>query len=147
MLEFWGDYHFLSNFHWSDVKMQGEVYPTVEHAYQASKSSDQEYRRRVRDAWQPGIAKKMGRVLQEQGGVDPEWWDRRLWVMYTLVDRKFQIPDLRVKLMATGGVALVEGNWWGDDYWGVCRGKGHNWLGRILMAVRNGVPFEAMAGV
>ena len=28
------------------------------------------------------------------------------------------------------------GGGWGDVFWGVCKGKGKNRLGRILMAVR-----------
>ena len=31
---------------------------------------------------------------------------------------------------------LVEGNTWGDRYWGVYNGQGKNWLGRLLMQVR-----------
>jgi predicted NAD-dependent protein-ADP-ribosyltransferase YbiA (DUF1768 family) len=31
----------------------------------------------------------------------------------------------------------VEGNSWGDTYWGVCKGKGQNKLGHILMQVRS----------
>jgi predicted NAD-dependent protein-ADP-ribosyltransferase YbiA (DUF1768 family) len=32
---------------------------------------------------------------------------------------------------------LVEYNYWGDLYWGVCRGEGENHLGRILMEIRS----------
>ena len=34
---------------------------------------------------------------------------------------------------------LVEGNTWGDRFWGVCGGVGLNWLGRLLMQVRDEV--------
>lgn len=37
---------------------------------------------------------------------------------------------------STGDVELVEGNWWGDRFWGVCDGVGENRLGRCLMEVR-----------
>jgi len=47
-----------------------------------------------------------------------------------------QNPDLAAKLIATGDEELVEGNTWGDTYWGVCRGVGQNKLGKILMNVR-----------
>jgi predicted NAD-dependent protein-ADP-ribosyltransferase YbiA (DUF1768 family) len=46
-------------------------------------------------------------------------------------------PDLRAKLLATGERPLVEGNHWGDRFWGVCDGQGENWLGRILVRVRD----------
>lgn len=32
---------------------------------------------------------------------------------------------------------LIEGNTWGDTFWGVCRGKGENNLGKILMRLRS----------
>ena len=38
--------------------------------------------------------------------------------------------------MATGNAVLVEKNDWGDTFWGVCSGKGENYLGRLLMQVR-----------
>ena len=31
---------------------------------------------------------------------------------------------------------LVEGNKWGDQFWGMCRGYGLNRLGGILMQIR-----------
>ncbi|CAM0109837.1 hypothetical protein VPH166E361_0119 [Vibrio phage 166E36-1] len=47
-------------------------------------------------------------------------------------------PSLRSKLLDTSDVELVEGNWWGDKYWGVClkTGEGENNLGKLLMKVR-----------
>ena len=44
--------------------------------------------------------------------------------------------DLKEKLLATGDAELIEGNTWNDTYWGVCRGKGKNHLGKIIMEVR-----------
>jgi hypothetical protein len=43
---------------------------------------------------------------------------------------------LAKKLVATGDRELVETNEWGDQFWGVCGGRGENWLGRLLMARR-----------
>ena len=40
-------------------------------------------------------------------------------------------------LLATGEEYLVEGNTWGDKYWGVCGGIGLNHLGKLLMQVRD----------
>lgn len=57
--------------------------------------------------------------------------------MLNLLRYKFsQHMDLREALLATGDAVLVEGNWWGDTFFGVCRGEGENWLGRMLMQVR-----------
>lgn len=43
---------------------------------------------------------------------------------------------------ATAEELLVEGNNWNDTFWGVCRGRGENNLGRILMKVRSEVKTE-----
>jgi predicted NAD-dependent protein-ADP-ribosyltransferase YbiA (DUF1768 family) len=57
--------------------------------------------------------------------------------MATLIAEKFgRHPDLASKLVSTGSVELIEGNWCGDTYWGICRGKGQNNLGKILMVTR-----------
>ncbi len=45
--------------------------------------------------------------------------------------------DLAQRLLATGDAELVEGNNWGDRFWGICRGEGRNELGKILMKVRD----------
>jgi predicted NAD-dependent protein-ADP-ribosyltransferase YbiA (DUF1768 family) len=47
---FRGDHAFLSNFFESPIKFEGDVYPTVEHAFQAAKTFDAEERAKVRDA-------------------------------------------------------------------------------------------------
>ena len=47
--------------------------------------------------------------------------------------------DLRSLLVATGDRELIEGNTWGDTFWGVDKntGQGENHLGRILMELRD----------
>jgi len=34
------------------------------------------------------------------------------------------------KLLSTGNCEIQEGNYWGDTFWGVCKGKGENNLGK-----------------
>lgn len=48
-----------------------------------------------------------------------------------------QNEDLKQKLLSTGNALLIEGNTWGDTYWGICNGRGQNKLGKILTRVRN----------
>jgi len=63
----------------------------------------------------------------------------RLLISFTwrlTMRQKFKQPELKAKLLATGDAELIEGNHWGDIVWGVCRGKGENRLGKILMKVR-----------
>ena len=58
--------------------------------------------------------------------------------------RKFmQNPELRDKLLATGESTLIEGNNWGDYFWGKVNNCGENQLGIILMDVRAKLQWNA----
>ena len=113
--------------------MDGKVYPSSEHAYQAAKTLDEEERDQVRIAPTPGDAKRRGRRVTMRKD-----WDRiKRRVMFKLVMDKFTRNEpLKKKLLETGNDSLVEDNTWGDTYWGVYNGKGKNHLGKILMRVR-----------
>ncbi len=130
---FKGTYEFLSNFYMVDVEFDGFTYPSTEHAYQAAKSLNEKAREAIRNADTCGRAKKMGQKVT----LRKDWEDVKRSVMLGLLRKKFAHEDLKAKLLATGTAELVEGNWWGDTYWGVCKGKGKNWLGRLLMQVRD----------
>jgi ribA/ribD-fused uncharacterized protein len=130
---FFDQYYFLSNFYPSKIEYEGIMYPTVEHAYQAAKSLSMGNKLYIRDLSTPGRAKRAGRRIK----IIPDWNERRLKIMLELVATKFVThPDLAKKLIETGDADLVEGNTWGDTYWGVCEGRGENHLGQILMKVR-----------
>jgi hypothetical protein len=75
----------------------------------------------------------MGRAVD----IRADWEKIKLNVMYTCLKLKFADPALKQKLLDTGSTQLVEGNWWGDVFWGVCNKKGQNHLGQLLMQVRN----------
>jgi ribA/ribD-fused uncharacterized protein len=67
----------------------------------------------------------------------PDWEQVKILIMTSLVRDKFtRHQDLKEQLLATGDAELIEGNWWGDTFWGVCKGKGENHLGKVLMKVR-----------
>lgn len=131
---FAGDYKFLSNFYPCLVELDGEIYPSVEHAYQAAKTLNINDRRIIQQTAQANIVKKLGKYVT----IRDDWDEIKLEVMSDLVWQKFsKHDDLRAKLLATQKHELIEGNWWNDTYWGVCKGVGQNNLGKILMAVRN----------
>lgn len=71
-----------------------------------------------------------------------DWEQVKVDLMRTFVRKKFENPFLRPMLLTTGDAELVEGNTWNDTFWGVCRGAGHNWLGKILMEVRDEIRLE-----
>ena len=130
---FTGDYAFLSNFATSTIVWEGPDYPTVEHAYQASKTLDPQVRQRIREAKSPGDARRLGRTAS----LRPDWERKRFHVMRQLLAQKFNtLRDLQELLLATGDAWLVEANTWGDTYWGVSDGKGANHLGLLLMELR-----------
>jgi ribA/ribD-fused uncharacterized protein len=132
MAAFRGDSAFLSNFYEVDIEYDGITYRSVENAYQAMKTEDMELRREIATCI-PKVAKKMGRKIQ----MDAKKWDeRKLTIMLDLLKIKFSDPNLREKLILTGEKDLIEVNGWGDKYWGVCKGKGMNMLGRLLMRIR-----------
>lgn len=133
-IESFSDEHaFLSNFHECPVEYDGKVWPSAEHAFQAAKTPDASEKRGIMNAATPGKAKRIGkRVMLRR-----DWNEVRLQVMYDIVRSKFSNnEDLRQKLLSTGTERLVEGNSWKDVFWGICRGKGENHLGEILMRVR-----------
>lgn len=129
---FFGEHRWLSNFWPAPVKMYGLEYPTVEHAYQAAKTLDKEEREFIRLQSTPGNAKRAGKTLT----VREDWETFKVGAMKILLERKFSIPHLKEKLLATGDALIVEENTWGDTFWGVCNGKGQNTLGKLLMEVR-----------
>lgn len=131
--DFRGEYRWLSNFHLVEVHLAGLPYPSTEHAYQAAKTLDATQRCAVRCAKTPGQAKRLGQTLK----LRDDWEQVKIAVMLDLQRQKYKQPDLRTKLLATGDAELIEGNTWGDRFWGVCKGEGLNWLGRLLMQVRD----------
>jgi ribA/ribD-fused uncharacterized protein len=161
--EFQGSYRFLSNFYDQPVfyqhpYMQGAIWwPTAEHAFQASKTQLPSEVKSVLQASTPGEAKRLGRRLT----LRDDWEQMRKRVMFSVLVSKFapaaymQDGSLGAQLVATVGQTLVEGNAWNDRYWGACTAAwspdgiplwtpdsgrelwGHNYLGRLLMAVRD----------
>jgi len=147
---FTGRNRFLSNFEPAVVCFDGLAFPTVEHAFQAAKTHDPEWQLKIQRAATPGKAKSLGRRVP----LIPAWDEMKVDVMRELVRQKFESPRAAGKggqnerlfgyhtlLLKTGEVEIVEGNDWHDVFWGKCGcpghgGKGENWLGRLLMEVR-----------
>lgn len=136
--KFSGKYRFLSNFYLCDIEVyEDEIYPSTEHAYQALKFSSKNIRKLFMDKnLSPGDAKKLGRYYP----MSENWDDYKLGVMYAVNIYKFTFhPQLKQSLIDTGDQELVEGNTWGDQYWGTCNNVGKNHLGKILMRIREDI--------
>jgi ribA/ribD-fused uncharacterized protein len=130
---FFKEYRWLSNFHMCDVMYDGVIYPSSEHAYQAAKFLDLGIRDDIKNLKEPKDARKMGR----REGIRENWDDIKYDIMTNIVFNKFVFNEgLKNKLIETHLLYLEETNWWGDTYWGVCNGVGHNYLGLIIMSLR-----------
>lgn len=130
---FQGQYRFLSNFYPCTIVYEGIEYQTTEHAYQAAKTLDIERRKYISQLETPGHAKRAGKNVKLRS----DWENVKSQVMYDICKLKFSKPQFAEKLKGTGSQELVEGNTWNDTYWGVCRGRGKNTLGKILMQIRS----------
>jgi len=117
--EFQGPYRFLSNF-WPvsigifnlEQNDRFDIYPSVEHAYQASKFYLQSDRDAIRSTITPGNAKRIARTMQYRTRRD--WDDVKLAIMEGLLIQKFYNRGpahdwLRKKLEDTKPRELIEG--------------------------------------
>lgn len=135
ILAFEGEYRFLSNFYPCIIKHQSILFPSVEHTFQACKTSSMDKRVEISEIKLARDAKRAGRKLKLRKN-----WERvKDDIMYNLLKKKFETPELRQKLIDTGDAKLVHDNWWNDTYWGICNGRGRNCLGKLIMKVRDGL--------
>ncbi|MEI7870221.1 MAG: NADAR domain-containing protein [Candidatus Methylumidiphilus sp.] len=154
---------FLSNFWQVKISYKGENFSSVEHAYQWSKfdlnrltSIETSLREEISkqlgkdnidlpgifySSEKSGIIKKLAEILTERGFLRDNWDDIRVEKMIDLTLRKYSDHTLRNELLSTSSIYLLEGNDWGDVFWGACKEgdkyRGRNMLGLILMNVRD----------
>jgi ribA/ribD-fused uncharacterized protein len=144
IINFSGEHAFLSNFYEWSFEWSGDTWKTGEHAFQAAKAAEPIDYFKIRDCDTPGKAKRLGRHCKLREG----WDGVKLDVMESVVKAKFSVPELRDRLLATGNATLIEGNTWGDNYWGADAAtlRGENHLGLILMKVRDAFVAEEING-
>ena len=132
---FEGVHRFLSNFYGVPIEYEGLSYPSVEHAFVAAKTLNQSERVHISHIGTAREVKAYGRKLK----LRPDWEQVKLGIMEDLLRKKFAWPLLRQALIDTGDHELVEGNWWGDKFWGVDlkTNQGQNHLGMLLMKIRS----------
>ena len=154
-------YACFSNFSSHRVAYKGINYKNSEAAFQAQKFEDEKVKQLFANL-DPSKAKALGRAkvifLNHKGEyyknklpsdirkrssefteyyIKSDWDTIRVEEMYQVVKNKYeQNPDIKRILLLTGERDLMEGNTWGDRFWGQVDGKGLNFLGRILMQIR-----------
>jgi ribA/ribD-fused uncharacterized protein len=136
---FFGDFRWLSNFELCETIYEGDIYPSVENAYQAAKTNDREARRpmMVKQSNDEMIEGKRARLFGKKAALRPDWEEVKVDIMHSIVREKFyRNPVLKDALLMTNDLYLEETNYWRDQFWGVCKGIGENNLGIILMNIR-----------
>ena len=120
-------------------------YPSGEHLFQRLKDTSGEVY--FGPGMTPGQVKRAGRRLRLRS----DWMEVRIDMMRFTIRSKFYSARHGAGrfLVETGSQELVEGNNWGDNFWGVANPepslrpgqlftpKGENWLGRLLMERRD----------
>ena len=81
-----------------------------------------------------GEIKRLSRQVQ----LIPNWEAKKLIVMKDCLFQKYIKQPFKELLLKTDDAEIIEGNWWGDKFWGVClkTNEGHNMLGKMIMEIR-----------
>ncbi len=141
---FKGKHSFLSNFYvcpFPIVVGSKQCYH-LEGLYQANKTLDGAMQDKILATKTGAAAKKLGAKVE----LREDWEEKKVGIMEYLISLKFpgsfNMPNgsLSEKLCETGDAVLVEGNDWGDQFWGCVLPPdaqngpwmGLNWLGQIL---------------
>ena len=128
-------YYEFTNFFSAPVNIDGKLWPTTEHYYQAQKfTQNPNLQEQIRQSPSPSSAFQAGQGAK----VDPDWQSRSLDTMIKAVRAKFnQHQNLKNMLLSTSGKVLVEDAGARDAFYGAgANGMGCNYLGQILMMVR-----------
>lgn len=126
-----GPYGFLSNFYQAPIIIDDLEWPTVEHYYQAQKTTITENREQIRLSKSPDEAKSLGRKFHNR----TDWEEKKVEIMKFALEIKFnQQPELKQKLIDTNNAVLHEDSP-NDFIWG-WRNNGLDYLGKLLMEIR-----------
>ena len=132
--EFQKEYRWLSNFIPVEIKLLGQIFPSVEHAYQSLKSDDPDWKEYCTLESNPAQIKRESKnvILRK------DWDIVKDDIMWECQKQKYSQEPYRQKLIDTKNEQIQEGNYWGDTYWGVDlkTGKGENRLGKMIMKIR-----------
>jgi len=135
ILQFNDTYRWLNNFAAVEVEFEGLRFNSVEHAYQAAKSSDIDWRLYCANEVDPDNVRKSVKLIS----IRPDWEYVKVSIMEKLLIQKFDQAPYADLLMATDNTYIINGNIWEDTFWGVDMGtgKGTNKLGHLIMKIRS----------
>lgn len=124
---------FLRNGYKCSITFDGEIYPSVEHAYQASKTDLERHRDEIRDAATAKDAVDLGRSLVLRRG----WNMDKLAYMEDFLRQKFSNEKLMEKMSQLDDSPIKADM--PSDFWGTGNidGAGQNMLGKILTKIKD----------
>lgn len=129
----------FSNLYRCEIRFEGDIFPTAEHAYQAGKARKASVRKWLLAAPSPSLVAMAAHGLYSWDVVE-DWAKIKFDRMRGVLLAKFtQHPDLRSLLVSTGTSRLVEAGTVDNAVnrtWGEVNGKGQNQLGLMLMELR-----------
>ncbi|MBI5044583.1 MAG: NADAR family protein [Candidatus Levybacteria bacterium] len=134
-------YFSFSNFSSHSIKIDGVLYPTVEHAFHAAKFDNEKIKEEIKSAGSPLKAFEIGKKYKPQRRSN--WDETKVSVLQKIIAEKVkQHDEVRKALLATGNEEIIEDNPL-DDFWGNGKdGNGQNHMGKILMRIRNELQFQ-----
>ncbi len=125
----------FSNFAYYPVKIDGKIWSTTEHYFQAQKFNDPNYQEKIRKAKTPNIAAILGRDRKQK--IRNDWDSIKCNIMKKALLAKFTQHEILQELLRNTGKAKLIEHTENDNYWGDGgNGKGRNMLGTILMDIR-----------
>ena len=130
-------FYVFNNFSAHAIEFRGKLYPTCEHAYQATKCTDPEGQEAIRNARSPLEAKKLANETYKAAR-DPDWGDKKVAVVDEILRAKLaQHPEAQEALRESGDEEIVEDSPT-DHFWGAgADGSGQNILGKLWMKIRD----------
>ncbi len=159
-VEFKGEKRYLSNMYPCKIKFDSKykneypefdfdnkIYNSSEHLYQALKSKNRNWHKLIRDTIEPKETKKLARkklskYYKENNSnnifkIREDWEEIKLKAMEITIFLKFtQNQELLEKLLKED-TYIEERNDWNDIFWGTYKGIGKNYLGKLLMKLRD----------
>lgn len=129
------DYFFLSTFYVCPISLiigdKECVFTNVEAAYQAQKVPE------IADKFVQVKGLEAKRMEGKLKITRTDWEEYKLYAMANALTAKFKNRLLLTQLKAIKDPVIINDNYWGDEFWGVYKGKGLNILGKMLTCIRD----------
>lgn len=130
-------FQYLSPFSAHSIVIWGETFPTVEHAYQASRIKHGPERDCIKNASSPLDAWRLGQKFKSDPNLRVECFDKEKIMEELFRAKMAQHSDIVDILKESGDRELIK-NYDTDYFWGVGKdGSGQNKMGKLWMKLRS----------